>query len=365
VATLDILGGIPVINAIGTPRTIGETIGQRLKARLQVLAQYLKEQMASAIVNTDRASTAENLSSHLKKLVVPMARTEPSTWMEIESIARTTGIPEEDLLLIHGWGDLLSHYMCQVPPMRSTWISLTGSHTDTGMARAVFAWHLDPILFPYITLVRRMPAHGPASVSLTLAGLHPVAGMSEAGVAVGTNEMRISDGTEGHFTAHLLASALNAPTFDDALKRIQMGPRHGGGALHLLSAADERATVELSGQTTARLQDPLPTCPRVHTNHALDHEVMRWLSLTNDPLSQDRLAFVAARVVNARSADPHTVSTWFGMMKTIETYKEDSRQPPPDLLSPDTTVLLIMDPCKKTMHLKRGGIPARMESIQL
>ena len=365
VATLDILGGIPVINAIGTPRTIGETIGQRLKPRLQVLAQYLKEQMASAIVDADPTKSSDDLGAHLKKLVVPMARTEPSTWMEIESIARTTGIPEEDLLLIHGWGDLLSHYLCQIPPMRSTWLSLAAGHSDTGMSRAVYAWHLDPTLFPYITLVRRMPAHGPASVCLTLAGLHPVAGMSEAGIAVGANEFRVCDGTEGHFTAHLLASALNAPAFDDALKRIQMGPRHGGGALHLLSAVGERATVELSGQATARLNDPLPLSPRVHTNHALDGEVMRWLARTGDPLSKDRLAFMAGRVINARACDPQVVSTWFGMMKTSEAYRDEQRQAPADLLSPETTVLLIMDPGKKTMHLKRGGTPARMESIQL
>ncbi len=364
VATLDIIGGIPVINAIGTPRTIGETIGQRLKPRLQVLAQYLKEQLACAIIDADPSRASDDLSAHLKKLVVPLARTDPSAWMEIESIARTTGIPEEDLLLIHGWGDLLSHYMCQVPPMRSSWVSLAAKHTDSGMSRAIYAWHLDAALFPYITLVRRMPAHGPASISLTLAGLHPVAGMSEAGIAVGANELRVSDGTEGHFTAHLLASALNAPSFDDALQRIQMGPRHGGGALHLLSGTGERASVELSGQTTARLQDHVNDSPRVHTNHALDGEVMRWVARTGDPMSKDRLAYLAGRVVDARSCDPVFIASWFGMMKTIEAPNDGFRQPS-ELLSSATTVLLIMDPGRKSMHLKRGGTPARMESIQL
>ena len=186
-ATLDIIGGIPVINAIGTPRMIGDTIGQRLKPRLQVLTQYLKEQLASAILDADANRASDDLSEHLKKLTVPLARTEPSVWMEIESIARATGLPEEDLLLIHGWGDLLSHYGCQVPPMRSSYLCMTPPHTDTGMSRAVFAWHLDPALFPYITLVRRMPSHGPASISLTLAGLQPVAGMSEAGIALAFN----------------------------------------------------------------------------------------------------------------------------------------------------------------------------------
>lgn len=363
-ATLDLIGGVPVINAIGTPRMIGDTIGQRLKPRLQVLAQYLREQLASAILDADATRASDDLSAHLAKLTVPLARTEPSVWMEIESIARATGIPESDLLLIHGWGDLLSHYGCQVAPMRSSYLSLAPQHTDTGMSRAVFAWHLDPTLFPYITLVRRMPSHGPASISLTLAGLQPVAGMSEAGIAVSCNELRVVDGTEGHFTSHLLASALTAPHFDDALSRVQKGPRHGGAAIHVLGSGGERATVEVSGQTTAKLQDPVPMSPRVHTNHALDGEVMRWGSRSGDATSKDRLTYLAGRVVDARSCDPTFISTWFGMARSIE-HSSDSPRQGLDGLAPDTTVLVIMDPARKTMHLKRGGSPARMESIQL
>jgi hypothetical protein len=364
VATLDILGGIPVINAIGTPRAIGETIGQRLKPRLQVLTQYLKEQLSSAMSDADASRSSEDLSEHLRKLTVPLARTEPSTWMEIESIARATGLPEEDLLLIHGWGDLLSHYSCPLPPMRSSFLSLAPEHCDSGQARAVFAWHLDAALFPYITLVRRMPSHGPASVCLTLAGLHPVAGMSEAGIAAASNEMRITDGTAGHFTTHLLASALTSPAFDDARARIQLGPRHGGAALHVLSGKGERATVEVSGQTMSILQDPMVVSPRVHTNHPLDGEVMRWAGRSADSTSKDRLAHLASRAVAARGCDPQTITSWFGMQRSAGL---GSELPPhaSNGLSPETTVLLIMDPTTKTMHVKRGGTPARMESLQL
>jgi hypothetical protein len=364
VATLDILGGIPVINAIGTPRAIGDTIGTRLKPRLQVLAQYLKEQLSSAISDADPSRASDDLGSHLRTLAVPLARTAPSTWMEIESIARSTGVSEEDLLLIHGWGDLLSHYSCQVPPMRSSYVSLTANHTDTGMARAVFGWHLDPILFPYLTLVRRMPSHGPASVCLTLAGLHPVAGMSEAGIAVAANELRVVDGTEGHFTAHLLAAALNAPHFDDAKSRIQQGPRHGGGAIHLLGPQGERATVELSGQTTAILRDQVLTSPRAHTNHALDSEVMRWTGRQGDGTSKDRLAYFASRAISAEGCDPHSIAGWFGLGRTIAGGGEIPH-PGVDGLDPETTVLLQMDPGRKVMHVKRGGSPARIESISL
>ena len=363
-ATLDLLGGVPVINAIGTPRTIGDTLGQRLKPRLQVLTQYLKEQLASAIHEADPARASNDLSVHLKKLAIPLARTEPTVWMEIESISRATDIPEEDLLLVHGWNDLLSHYGSQAPHMRSSYLALPPSHTDTGMSRSVFAWHLDPTLFPYITLVRRMPSHGPASICLTLAGLQPIAGISEAGLAIACNELRVSDGTQGHFTSHLFAAALNSPTFEDALNRLKKSPRHGGGAMHLLSGTGQRATIELSGQETAILNDPVLTSPRVHTNHALDGEIMRWGSRYGDSSSKDRLAFLAGRAVEARACDPDFISTWFGIGRSVAMASDSNLQQGNTGLSPDTTVLMIMDPGRKALHVRRGGSPARLESMQ-
>ncbi len=360
---LDLLGGVPVINAIGTPRTIGDTLGQRLKPRLQVLTQYLREQLASAIHEADPAQGANELSAHLKKLVVPLARSEPTAWMEIESIARATDIPEEDLLLIHGWNDLLSHYGSQAQPMRSSYLALPPAHSDSGMSRAVFAWHLDPALFPYVTLVRRMPSHGPASISLTLVGLQPIAGISEAGLAVACNELRVTDGTQGHFTSHLLASALNSPAFEDALTKLKKGPRHGGGAMHLLSGNGQRATVELSGRATAVLHDPVPTSPRVHTNHALDGEVMRWGSRHGDSSSKDRLAFLAGRAVEDRGCGTDGICSWFGLGRPVALGSEARRHGSAGL-SAETSVLMIMDPGRNALHVRRGGGSVRLESMQ-
>jgi hypothetical protein len=178
------------------------------------------------------------------------------------------------------------------------------------------------------------------------------------------NELRVSDGSEGHFTSHLLASALNSPVFEDALTRVQKGPRHGGGAMHLLGGNGQRATVEISGQTTAVLHDPVPTSPRVHTNHALDGEVMRWGARHGDSSSKDRLGFLAGRVVEARSCDPNFIASWFGMGRSVASGSDHTVQPGNTGISPETTVLMIMDPGRKVLHVRRGGSPARLESMQ-
>lgn len=362
-SNVEVVGGIPVISVIGTPRTMGETIGIRLKSRLQVLAQYLMEQLAAAARASGRELGSAEMRSHLRSTILPSAKLEPALWMEIESMARAAEVPEEDLLLVHGFSDLLSHYQCQVPPGRSTFLALPKAQTEAGRPLLVYGWHLDPALFPYITLVRRIPAHGPASLSLTIAGLHPVAGLSEACLAVCSNELRVTDGGPGHFTCHLLGSTLTAPSFDDALGRLQTAPRHGGAAVHLQGEL-RRQSLELSGQTQALLFDPHPTSPRVHTNHPLDEAMAKVSSPAVDPTSRGRLAAMAQKAIEPSSLGPDAIAPWFGLGGRGGT--EAVRQlAQVEGASPETTVLAILDPGARTLHLRRGGSSAGLEAIAL
>lgn len=363
-ATIEIVGGVPLISVIGTPRTIGEHIGRRMAPRLQVLAQYLLEQLSASAQAGGNKLDPMALREHLRRTITPAARLEPSLWMEIESMARVAGLPEEDLLLIHGYGDLLSHFGCVVAPSRSSMVSLAAPHTDHGLPRLVYGWHLDPALFPYITLVRRIPSHGPASLTLTLAGIHPVAGISEAGIAAAANELRVHDGAaEGHFTSHLIASTLSAPSFDDAASRILAGPRQGGAAIHLL-AQGNRMSVELSGREAAVLPDSFASAPRVHTNHAVDESILRWSAPLNDPSTRMRLAGIAHRAIEARGLAPNVIAHWFGL-GVHDDSSDVMRLHTTEGVNPETTVLAVMDPTTKTMYLKRGGTPAKLEAISL
>ena len=361
VAIADVLGGIPVISVMGTPRTIGETIGGRLKPRLQVLAQYLLEQLAVGLSGEGRSRMGrEDVRNALKPSLDAATRLEPAGWMELESMARAAELPPEDLLLIHGYGDLVGFFRGGVTTTRSTFISLNAVHTDHGLPRLVLAWHLDPALLPYVTLVRRLPAHGPGSLTLTLAGLQPVCGLSEAGLAVAVNELRIDDGAPGHLTPNLLAAALTAPSRGDAESRIQAGPRHGGASLHLLDSEGDRVSFELSGQHAIRLPEPWPQSPRVHCNQPLSEEVRLMAGRFRESTSKARLERIAALAVEARACSPSEIAGWFRLSRRTSggTAKVDG-------ITADSTVLMICDPAQKTVHVQRGGSAQGMGSATL
>lgn len=338
---------------MGTPRTIGETIGQRLKPRLQVLAQYLTEQLAAGMSSEGKGRLGRNdLRQLLQPSVEATTRLEPGVWMEIESMARAADLPPEDLLLIHGYGDLVGYLKASQAPTRSTFLALNAVHTDHGLPRLGLAWHLDPALLPYVTLVRRIPSHGPASLTLTLAGLAPVAGLSEAGIAAASNELRIEDGTPGLLTPHLIAASMTAPSREDADSRVQVGVRHGGAAIHLLDADGGRASVELSGQLAVRLPDPWPQSPRVHCNRAMAEEVLAVSGRVGDATSKSRLEQIAALAVDARACTPREIAGWFRLRPGSEPKPGTARV---DGIQPESTVLMICDPAQKTIHLQRGG----------
>ncbi len=351
---------------MGTPRTIGETIGSRLKPRLQVLAQYLLEQLASGLSSEGRSRLGrDDVRKALKPSLEVTQRLEPAVWMELESMAHAADLPPEDLLLIHGYGDLIGFFKSGQTTTRSTFTSLNAVHTDHGLPRMVLAWHLDPALLPYVHLVRRLPAHGPGSLTLTLAGLQPVAVLSEAGLAVACNELRVDDGAPGHLTPHLIAASLTAPSMADAESRITAGPRHGGAAIHMLNNEGERASYELSGQHAVRLPDPWPQSPRVHCNQALSEEVRLVASRHDEPTSKARLERVAALAIEARSCNPAELAGWFRMTPRSNAAGGDPGTAKIDGSSADSTVLMICDPAQKTVHIQRGGSSQGMGSASL
>jgi hypothetical protein len=363
----ELIGGVPLVSVIGTPRTMGENLGSRLKPRLQVLAQYLCEQLASITRPSGRSLTPKKLRKLIHPSALTLARHEPALWMELESASKAAGLEIDDLLIIQGLGDLLSYLQCRVSPRPSTYLCLDPTHTLDGRPLMALSWHLDPALLPYLTLLRRIPAHGPSTLWLTMAGLHPVAGLSEAGMAVAYNEMRVNDGVCGHFTLHQLASMLTAPSIEDALHRGMVGPRHGGGALHLLSANGSRFTLELSGQLATRLSDPLLNVPRVHTNHALDEKIAATVNAM-DASSPRRLKRFAGMAVAVNDITPETIAGWFGLHQRPEgdhQPEEVGNEVAEAAQTTDASVLIIMDPVTLEIHLRRSDAPGPLETISL
>jgi hypothetical protein len=366
---VEVIGGVPLLAVIGTPRTMGGHTGSRLKPRLQVLSQYLTDQLITFARENGQELNPEHLPALLQPTQATLQRFEPSLWMELEAMAHAAELPICDILLIHGYQDLLSRFACAIPPQPSTFISIDPTHTADGTPLMAINWNLDPALFPYLTLLRRIPSNGPATLSLTLAGLAPIAGLSEANIAVARNELRVSDGVDGLLTTHLPCAMLTSPSFDDAQRRAQSGPRNGGAAIHGLSGKGERFTLELSGQQSILLNDSFIHTPRVHTNHALDDHLKQVVS-SAEKNSKTRLEQTAGKIIAVTGVTPVMISEWFGFPPSNPDAPNTTRiEAPKDAINgqrdPISSVMVVLNPQTRKLYIRRTGVRTPLEAINL
>src|SRR4051812_47290093 len=88
VTNVEVCGGIPLVSVMGTPRTMGGHLGTRLKPKLQLLAQYLMEQLAASCQAAGNHITPKAVREALRASVAAAIHLEPSLWMELESMAQ-------------------------------------------------------------------------------------------------------------------------------------------------------------------------------------------------------------------------------------------------------------------------------------
>jgi hypothetical protein len=327
-----------VITVRGTPRVMGEAIGQAFRTELAGLAILVTERLMRINPALDR-----HVLHDLMRAAKPAFQAfDPSLWMELEGMARSSGLVVEDLMLAHGFSDLLSHFGSRTPPFSSTFLAFGPARVRDQHPLQVLGWAPDPFIIDRLAVIRRQPSNGPRTASLTIAGVHPVAGVSEARLAGVWNELRVNDGRPGLMTAHMLASALNVPDYATAAKRLEAGPRFGGGALHLLAGDGRRLSLEISGQRTAKLDDPDPAMLRIHTNHPIADSIVSAVAVI-DATSSERLGQLARRAQAESSISLSTVSSWFGheLDESSAEYEPDEFLPH---VVPEAGVLVVLDP---------------------
>ena len=132
VTNVDMVGGVPLVSVMGTPRTIGESLGFRLKARIQLLAQYLAEQLAGSARGNSVLRTPRDIRETIRPHIATVGALDPSLAMEMEAMAAAAEVTIEDLLIIQGYTDLLSTCGSLAPATPSTFVSCTAEQTQTG-----------------------------------------------------------------------------------------------------------------------------------------------------------------------------------------------------------------------------------------
>lgn len=359
-AASEAVGGLPMVSITGTPHQMGRTLGRRLKARIERIAAETYGMIADGSRRWDRQRQADRVEVEgmAAEAADILRGFEASLWREMEGMASAAGTNVDALLAIHAYQDLLSRCDTDRPAAESSTLLIPGERTSHGRALLAHAWYLPEALMDNVVVVRRIPDHGPNTLCLTLAGLHPVVGLAESKTAVASNDLRVLDGHgEGLVSSFQLSAMLAAPSHEEAIARAESGPRLGGRAFHVLAADGRRASLEGSGRTTALLPDPRPEAPRVHANHPVSGPVMANSRSRGAPGSRARLGFLASEVVNHQGR--------LGVNDLVRMLGPEARAPGhwPATDAPTACVVCVADPAKRTMAIAPGGDPDAIQML--
>lgn len=350
------VGGINSITITGTPRQMGHALGKRLKSRIDVLVQDCLECLCrtadtgygmcdtDGTVHIDRC--LKTLEHTLQTGMQHMRNQAPHTWMELESIADGAELTPTHIMAVHAINDLLPVIAKAAPVCSSASIMLPSRIRADNIPCIALQWRVPAFLLPHMCLVRRIPAHGPATITLGLNGLHTVAGISEAGNAIVSNEMHCEKShLDGIPIPCLLDNALSGPTVEDALQRLHMHACMGSRAVFVLNSDGQRASIEISAATSITLADPVSDSPRVHSSHPL-HQAFSVANTESYVDSKTQLRRLALTTREAADCDINDISSWF--------QQSSSQLIDLDKTAPGGSCVCIFEPSKKIIHCHSG-----------
>ncbi len=216
----------------------------------------------------------------------------PELVEELRGMAAATDLSLAELLVVNGFTDFIDT-VYNVGPDKAKPAAPVGADNCTAFlvpdklaqGQGFFGqtWDMHDSATPHVILLRGKPTGAPAFLCFTTVGCVGMIGLSEAGVAVGINNLLGADGQIGVTWPFVVRKMLQAETAEAALETLQNARLAGAHNYLIMDAAGTGYNVEASA--TVQHVTPLEAGAVVHTNHCLV-ETTRRAERTRDPLSQ-------------------------------------------------------------------------------
>ncbi len=262
----------------GTHRAIGQAFGEACR---EPIAELYRRRVDNALEQAlrfggQRATEADLLA--LAERSLPLTRDfDPAAWEELEGIAAGADMPVVKVLAMNGLTDFRDGLAW--PDTGSaqadgcTSILVHGAATREGRPLAGQTWDLATDNLPHVICVHRAPRGAPETWTLTTDGCLSLIGLNDAGLAVGTTNIRTTDARRGVNYLSILHRALACTDFEAAIQVITSAHRAGAHYYWIASADGRLSGVECSARRAFR-GDLAPGATAVHANHALHPDVI-------------------------------------------------------------------------------------------
>ncbi|MCA9514505.1 MAG: hypothetical protein KC635_06150 [Myxococcales bacterium] len=255
----------------GSPRDMGRAFGESCRDEIRTFFELrVKNAVGQALEYGGRHVSADDVVRVARACLAPTEAYDPRGYDELLGIAEGADMPIEHVLATNGltdirdvlsWGgDLEAFGGC-------TAFLAQRDVTRDGRVLVGQTWDLATDNLPYVLAVHRRPDDAPETWCLTTVGCLSLIGMNDAGVAVGTTNVRTTDARPGATYLSLIHKALGQRDLEGAIGAIVDAPRAGAHFYYVADAHGGAVAVECSARRAWR--HDVEGGFFGHTNHCL------------------------------------------------------------------------------------------------
>lgn len=267
-----------VLELTGSHGAMGEQFGEAVRDQLHEFYQRrVANALASAREYGKREASEEELLEAARASFEATRAYHPGGFEELQGIARGARLTVEQVLATNGLTDFRDVLSWPYPDSELDRFggcsAFVASKTATAQGRTICGqtWDLATDNMPYVLGVHRRPSDGLETWCLTTVGCLSLIGMNEAGLSVGTTNLRTTDPRPGVVYLSVLHKMLETTTVDEAERAVVEAPRAGAHFFFAAGADGRASVVECSAHraVTQRVEEGV----YAHCNHALTPEV--------------------------------------------------------------------------------------------
>jgi len=339
---------LPIVECAGAPRGLGNQQGEQLRERIGAFIEQRLTAFGEYSRERGGPSVAQFLEEGARCLRVYEAW-DPDGAAENAGIAEAAHVTAEALYASTNMTDVRDVLLLPGSDADEGCTSLLVPAEFSRTAQVIVGqtWDLNPTDLDFVVAVHRRPTQGPETWSVTCAGALSLTGMSGAGVAVGTTNIKTKRSRVGVGYLSLLHRALRASSAAAARELVRTAPR---AAAHTYWLADAAGASELECDPTTVVERRAEGQPLARTNHCLADSLRAAEGEAPSASSQKRLAKAQQTLASA----PQDVASLQDLMRdrsdgvdSINRYTEDAQ-------GTTTNACLIAVPARLELWACRG-----------
>ena len=343
--------GLETVEVSGSAREMGRAYGEALRDRI---AAFVPHRLAAtrAYLSARSYSGSHDFASAGAACLDELKRWDSEGHEEHSGVAEGAGVDAVELYAAANYSDmrdlvLLGDALGPADAEGCTSLAVPRSGSVGGCVIAAQTWDLHPKDIEYVVAVRRCPAEGPETWSVTTAGCPTLIGINESGLYVGTTNLKMRGVKVGVPYLSLLHAAARCASRQEAADLIDGAPRV---AAHSFWLADEHGATELECSSDTSVRREMASEPLIQTNHCLDARHQERESEPPSSSSLHRLRRTQALMLHG----PHEVGTIQVMFQDRMDGVNSINRYPEDEQIAATNACAIGLPSERTLYACRG-----------